>query len=286
MDQASTLRMMTRDAGGVGGMQIYSVTSGKGGVGKTSLVCNIAHRFGQLGRKVLLVDADMGLANVDIVMGLKPKATLAQLFSGECSLEDLLVEGPPNVTVLPSASGVQELSHLSDEQVLHLMSALDDLDRTFDVLLIDTGAGIGKNVLYFNAAAREVLVVATPQPTSLTDAYAMIKVMRHQHDIKRFQLIVNQVASRKEALRVYRHLTTVADEYLDDVALDYLGHVVSDPAVGQAVVERQLLMDAHPDNPAALCIAGIVDRLDDEAAARPPSGNLQFFWRRLLQPSA
>ncbi len=286
MDQASTLRMMTRDAGGVGAMQIYSITSGKGGVGKTSLVCNIAQRFGAIGRRVLLIDADMGLANVDIVMGLSPKATLAQLFSGECELEDLLIEGPPNVTVLPASSGVQEMSLLSDEQVLHLMGALDDLERTFDVLLIDTGAGIGKNVLYFNAAARDVLVVATPQPTSLTDAYAMIKVMRRQHDLKRVQLIVNQVESRKEALRVYRHLTTVADEYLQDVAIDYLGHVLTDPAVGRAVVERKLLMDAYPDGPAAQCITRLVERLDEEAAARPPSGNLQFFWRRLLQPSA
>ncbi len=286
MDQASTLRMMTRSHGGVSGMQIYSITSGKGGVGKTNIVCNVALRFGQIGRRVLLIDADMGLANVDIVMGFRPGATLEQLFSGEATLDEILVDAAPNVTVLPSASGVQELTLLSDEQILHLMSALDDLERDFDVLLIDTGAGIGKNVLYFNAAAQEILVVATPQPTSMTDAYAMIKVMRTRHDIKRFQLIVNQAPTPKDARRVYRHLTNVADAYLDDVAIEYLGHVTEDPAVGRSVIERKLLLNAYPEAPASQDIAELVTRLEEEAEGRPPAGNVQFFFRRLLQPSA
>ncbi len=261
-------------------MQIYSITSGKGGVGKTNVVCNLAAAFGALGKRVLLVDADMGLANVDIVMGLQPRATLEQLFAGEAEIKDLLVEGPPNVTVLPAASGVQELTHLSDQQVLLFMSALDELEQTFDVLLVDTGAGIGKNVLYFNAAAGEILIVATPEPTSITDAYAMVKVMSQRHGIKRFRLLVNQADSKKQALRVYRRITDTADEYLD-VAVDYLGFVPRDPEVVRSVIERELLMKRMPSSPAAVAIAGLAEALVDEASSAAPT-NLQFFWRRLL----
>lgn len=264
-------------------MQIYSITSGKGGVGKTSLICNMALQLGRLGRRVLLIDADMGLANVDIMMGFKPEATLADLFSGDAALADLLVEARPNVTVLPAASGVQEMTHLEDGQLVQLMSSLDDLDADFDVVLVDTGAGIGKNVLRFNAAARRVLVVSTPEPTSMTDAYATIKVLSSAHSVKRFRLIVNQADSRKQALRVYRHITNVADQYLD-VAIDYAGFVVRDPEVSRSVIERKLLLERLPDSPAAQCIQALVDDLLRDGEEDAPTGNMQFFWKRLLQP--
>lgn len=264
-------------------MQILSVTSGKGGVGKTSIVCNMAVRFGQLGKKVLLIDADLGLANVDIVMGLSPSGTLEHFFKGERALGELLLEGPENVRVLPSGSGVKTLTRLTDDQMLLLMGGLDDLDAELDVLLIDTGAGIGKNVMYFNAAAQDVVVVATPEPTSITDAYAVIKLLNRDHDVKTFRLLVNQVKARKAALDVYRKLTTVADQYLPDVAIEYLGHVLIDENVSRAVVERHLLLEARPESPAARCVSDIVDRLVDEARLQAPTGNMQFFWKRLLQ---
>ena len=157
-------------------------------------------------------------------MGLKPKANLSDLFAGQAGLESLLVSGPENVTVLPASSGVQEMSFLSDEQVVTFMAAVNDLKREFDVVLIDTGAGIGKNVLYFNAAAQDVILVVTPEPTSITDAYALIKVLRAEKSIKNFRLVVNRVQDRKEALKVYGYLTNVTDKFLKDVSLDYLGH--------------------------------------------------------------
>lgn len=263
-------------------MQIYSMTSGKGGVGKTSLACNIALAFGQLGKRVLLIDADMGLANVDIMMGFKPVATLAELFSGQIGLSDLLVLARPNVWVLPAASGIQEMTHLQDAQLMQLMGELDALDAEFDVVLVDTGAGIGKNVLRFNAAAQRVLVVSTPEPTSMTDAYATIKVLSASHGVKRFQLVVNQVESKKQALRVYRHITHVADQYLD-VAIGYAGFVVADPHVSKAVIERTLLLELFPDCPAAGCIRDLVGDLMRDVQQGAPSGNMQFFWKRLLQ---
>lgn len=262
-------------------MQIFSITSGKGGVGKTSLVCNLALEFGRLGRKALVIDADMGLANVDIMMGLSPEATLEHFFSGAAELSALLVEARPDVWVLPAASGVRELAHLEDEQIGMLLDALSDLEAKFDVVLVDTGAGIGQNVLRFNAAAGDVIVVATPEPTSMTDAYALMKVLSQTAGVKRFRLVVNQVESRKQALRVFRHLTQVADQYLD-IAIDFAGFVVHDPNVGRAVVERALWLERSPESPASVCLRQLVADLAAQANERPVSGQVQLFWRRLL----
>ncbi len=289
-DQAATLRRMAKRPTGTGSMQIFSITSGKGGVGKTSLICNIAARLGQLGKQVLLIDADLGLANVDILMGVTPRATLEQLFSGQKTLEDILLPGPPGVTILPSGSGVKELTHLSDAQIMTLMTALDELDRPFDVLLIDTGAGIGKNVLDFNAAAQDVLVVTNPEPTAITDAYAIIKVLARDNGVRRFQLIVNSVQSPRQGIEVYRTITTVADKHMADIPglnVEYLGHVLRDENVSRAVLERKLLVVGHPESAASLCIHDLVDRLLEGSADAMPTGNMQFFWKRLLQqPSA
>ncbi len=264
-------------------MQIYSITSGKGGVGKTSLVCNIAMRFGQQGKKVLLIDADLGLANVDIMMGLKPKANLSDLFAGRAELESLLVPGPENVTILPASSGVREMTALSDEQIMLFMRSVSQLDESFDVVLIDTGAGIGKNVLYFNAAAQDVLVVATPEPTSITDAYALIKVLYNEHSIKKFRLILNRVKSRKEALKVYGYLTNVTDKFLTNLSIDYLGHVERDDAVSESIIAQTLLLEHSADCVAAESIRNLVDTLNLDEPVTAPNGNMQFFWERLLQ---
>jgi flagellar biosynthesis protein FlhG len=284
MDQASTLRAMTRPAAGRN-VQIYSITSGKGGVGKTSLTINIATRLGQIGKRVLLIDADMGLANVDIMFGLSPENTIEQLFSGECGLEELLLQGPENVTVLPAASGVQSMTHLNNEQIMLFMGAIDELEQDFDVLLVDTGAGIGRNVLHFNAAAQDVLLVVNQEPTSLTDAYAMTKLLARDYSVKRVQLIVNSVPDRKAAVQVYKRLTRVADQYLQHlgVGIEFLGYVLKDEAVPRSVIDRRPLMLSNPDSPAASCIRDVVDTLMRDADARPPSGNMQFFWKRLLQ---
>ncbi len=265
-------------------MQILSVTSGKGGVGKTSLTCNIAARFAQLGRRVLLIDADLGLANVDILMGLSPRATLEQFFRGERTLREVLVPARDHVTVLPGASGVKELVDLRDDQILLLMGALDELDLEFDVLLVDTAAGIGPNVMHFNAAAQDVIVVVTPEPTSMTDAYALMKVMARDHAVKRFHLLVNRAPTPKDARNVYRRLTQVADQFKLDIAMEYLGHVLHDEAATQAIIERSLFVERFPESVAAAGVRDVVDRLLLGSEERAPTGNMQFFWKRLLQP--
>lgn len=263
-------------------MQVFSVTSGKGGVGKTNIICNLAVELGRRGQRVLLIDCDLGLANVDIVMGFKPKATLFQLLEGEATLEEVLIEGANNVTVLPATSGIREMTRITDEQFLSLMTSLDTVQRDFDVVLLDTGAGIGDNVLYFNTAAQEILVVSTPEPTSITDAYAIMKVLSTSYQVKKFNLLVNRARSRKDAVKVYRYLTTVADQYLD-VAIDYFGHVVADDAVSSAVMERKTFLEAYADSEAAECIRGLAEEVLRRRETRPPSGNMQLFWRRMFQ---
>jgi flagellar biosynthesis protein FlhG len=258
------------------------MTSGKGGVGKTSICCNLAVALGKAGQRVLLIDADLGLANVDIVLGITPVANLAQFFSGEAALETLLVDGPRNVTVLPASSGVSSMTHLEDAQVLRLADALGALPNPFDVVLVDTGAGIGANVRRFNSAVEHVIVVTTTEPTAVTDAYATMKVLRNEQGIKRFRLLVNQAANKKAALRIYRHLTEVADRFLD-LSIEFLGFVPADPSVSRAVVERSLLIEHAPNAPAAQAISHIAERIRlDEQLAPAASGGLQFFWKRLV----
>lgn len=263
-------------------MHTYSITSGKGGVGKTSVGCNLATALGQAGRRVLLIDADLGLANVDIVLGLTPAANLAQFFAGEVGLDALLLDGPKNVRVLPAASGVSSMTNLADADIQQLADALEALPEPFDVVLVDTGAGIGANVQRFNAAVEQVIVVTTTEPTALTDAYATMKVLRNEQGIKRFRLVVNQAPDKREALRVYRHLTEVADRFLD-LSIEFLGFVPADPAVSRAVVDRTLLVQDAPETPAAQAITKLADRIClDEQIEPAATGALQFFWKRLI----
>ena len=197
-DQAYTLRRIVRDGRAASMPQVIAVTSGKGGVGKTSFVINAAIILASVGKKVLILDADLGLANIDVMLGLTPRYNIQHVLDGECSLRDIMIEGPAGIRIIPSASGIQELSDLSSEQQLTLVNALDHFDDDIDYMFVDTGAGISRNVMYFNAAAQRILVVATPEPTSITDAYALIKVVHKKYGINRFALVVNNVRSKVE----------------------------------------------------------------------------------------
>ena len=263
-------------------MYVVSVTSGKGGVGKTNIICNLAVELGRRGKRVLLIDCDLGLANVNIVMGFEPKQTLLEVLQGEATLDEVLVEAAPNVTVLPATSGIRQMTRLTDEQFLILYAALESLNREFDVVLLDTGAGIGDNVLYFNTVAEDIVVVSTPEPTAITDAYAMIKVLNADYKVKRFELLVNRARSRKDALKVYRYVTTVADQYLEDVAIDYFGHVVADDSVPSSVMKQKTFVDAFPESPAADCVRDLGAQIIKRLETRPATGNMPSFWRRMF----
>ena len=261
-------------------MRVLSVTSGKGGVGKTCVSVNIAYWLSKLGAKVLLLDADLGLANVDVILGLRPAYTLEHVLSGEKSLLEIMMEGPGGVKVLPAGSGVARLVELGEEDRMQVFQEFDSLAEPFDYLIVDTGAGISRNVLYFNSAVQDVIVVATPEPTSLTDAYALMKVLSEKGRGYRFRVLANMVADEREAKSIFARLSAVADKFLN-ISLSYLGHVVSDPNMALAVRRQQAASVLFPKTPAARCMRALSDRLHSLPPDLFPAGHMQFFWRKL-----
>ncbi len=283
MDQAQSLRRLAaqKHPSGSGSLRTMAITSGKGGVGKTNVVVNLALELARLGRKVLLIDADLGLANVDVLLGLAPKHSINDVIHGDKTLNEVVVEGPLGIKILPAASGVTELSQLDNDEKLMILQELDAFDTDADTVLIDTAAGISDMVLYFNTAAQERVVVATGEPTSLTDAYALIKVLYTQHQERRFKILVNNVADERAAKEVYRKLAMAADHFLGGLGLDYLGFIPSDPAVNKSVMQQKALVEAYPNSPAAKAFKQLARRVIDTPAEQT-SGNIKFFWRRLV----
>ena len=281
-DQATTLRSLNRAADSGRATRVLSVTSGKGGVGKTAVVANLAVLLSRMGQRVLILDADLGLANIDVVFGLAPNHNLNHFFSGEQSLEAILVEGPEGIRILPAGSGVQRFTRLDSEQKLQLLEALDGMHNDFDFVLIDTEAGISENVTYFNTAAQEILVVTTPEPTAITDAYALMKLLSNQFHEKHFNLIVNFIRNEEEALDVYRKLTMVANRYLD-IAIDYIGSIPRDKLMVEAIRRQQVLVQLYPDSRTSQAFEALARSVLQEPHVVEPKGSIQFFWRRLLE---
>jgi len=263
-------------------IRVISITSGKGGVGKTSITANLADAFQKLKKRVLVLDADLGLANMDIILGLNPKYTISHVLKGEKTLEEVIVTAPSGFKLLPAASGLPELTNLDNSQRLFLLNELDSLHEQFDLILIDTGAGISSNVMYFNYAAMERIVVVTNEPTSLTDAYALIKVLIKEYHQKRFKILVNLARSGMEADRIFKSLSMVADRYLASPALDYLGWIPYDKQIPSAIRKQKVALECHPDAPASRSIMALAKRMlaEDDIAFE---GDIKFFWRRLME---
>ncbi|MFQ5481261.1 MAG: MinD/ParA family protein [Nitrospinaceae bacterium] len=263
--------------------KVIALSSGKGGVGKTNIVANLAYALAKKGQRVLVFDADVGLNNIDILLGLTPESHIGHVFSGEKKLEDVLVQGPQGIQVLPASNGWQELTSLESVQKLILMEELDRLSTAYDFLIFDTGAGISSNVTYFCSAAHEIFLVATMEPTSHTDVYALMKVLFQKHHQKHFRLIVNNVQSEKEALSVFRTLSAVADRYLTHVNLDYLAHVVHDPNVPKSVRQQKAFLELYPYSKASQCIYGLCDKVIEERRRIPDEADGAFLWSSVFQ---
>jgi flagellar biosynthesis protein FlhG len=284
MDQAQSLRRMTtqsRSVPAARALRTVAITSGKGGVGKTNVVVNLALELARLGRKVLLIDADLGLANVDVVLGLAPKYSINDVIHGEKTLQEVVVEGPRGIKILPASSGVSELVQLSNDEKLMILQELDAYETDADTVLIDTAAGISDMVLYFNTAAQERVVVATGEPTSLTDAYALIKVLYTQRQERRFKILVNNVVDARAAKEVYRKLAMAADHFLGGLSLDYLGFIPTDSAINKAVMKQKALVEAFPNSPASQAFKQLAITMVN-LPVEQTSGNIKFFWRRLV----
>ncbi len=285
MDQAQALRRLAAQprprAQAPASLRTLAVTSGKGGVGKTSLTVNLALALAAQGRKVLVIDADLGLANVDVLLGLNPAYNIHDVIAGHKTLGEVILDGPGGIQILPAASGVTEMVNLSQEDKLLLMQELDSLETEADTVIVDTAAGISDTVLYFNLAVQDRLVVASDEPTSLTDAYALMKVLFTQHQEKSFQLVVNNVKGEAEAKAVFRKLSQVADHFLGGLSLRYLGFIPRDPSVSQAVIQQKPFMLSFPGSPAARGVEKLAKALLASPVERD-SGNIKFFWRRLM----
>ncbi len=265
--------------------RVISVTSGKGGVGKSSVVANLAMTLASKGERVLLLDGDFGLANLDIMLDLKPRGNIHDVLTGKLDAREILVRVAPNIDMLPASSGVitsgQSNGQLGDEDKWKILEMMQSIENGYDVLLIDTGAGISDDVTFLNSSAGEIIVVATPEPTSIADAYALMKVLNQKHKIKDFQLLVNQARSEAEALRVYQQITAVSDRFLN-ISIDYLGHVLWDDLWTFAVRQRKPIVSAYPSSNAAknfLALADTLFRPTERMVAN--GGNVQFF-RALL----
>jgi len=263
-------------------VRVIAITSGKGGVGKTNIATNLAYHLSQMNRKTLVLDADMGLANIDVILGIAPKHNLYHVLRGEKALRDVIVDGPGGMKILPATSGIQEMADLSRGEKLALLDELDGLGTELDFMLIDTAAGIAGNVIYFNVAAREIIVVVSPEPTSITDAYALIKILYSNYGEKRFMLLVNMVRNSNEAREVFLKVSNATSHFLN-LSIEYLGYVFDDAKVTEAVRRQKALAEIYPDSRASKCLQSIARKLCRLQPEFSESGSLKFFWKSIVE---
>lgn len=261
--------------------RIVAVSSGKGGVGKTNFVANLALFYASLNKKVLILDADLGLSNIDVLFGIAPKYNLKHVLFGDKRLKDIVVTGPLGIMLFPASSGVRELTRLKDEHRMKLTAELDTFDLPFDIFLIDTGAGISDNVLFFCSAAQETVVIVTPEPTSIADAYALIKVLSRDFGEKHFRVLVNTARSEKEAFDTFRKLAIVADKFLN-LAVDYLGYLPFDQHVKDAIIAQKGYIAMYPNSAFTKKLGAIGKKLIDDPL-NDVKGNIQFFLKKALR---
>ncbi|MEJ2040071.1 MAG: MinD/ParA family protein [Desulfosarcinaceae bacterium] len=256
--------------------RILAITSGKGGVGKTNIVANLGYSLSRYGKKVLIFDADLGLGNLDVLLGIAPQFNLSHVVRGEKTLDEVVVSGPGRLKILPAASGIQEMTSLNLQERQRVFSQLQTYVQNFDIMLIDTAAGISSNVLYFNVNADEILVVATPEPTSITDAYAMMKVLSVKYGTDDFKLVVNAVASEREADDVFNQISLVAGRFLD-ISIDYYGSILLDDNVKKGVRQQKVVSEMAPLTKASRCFAALARRIANSPA--PERSDRADKWR-------
>ena len=264
------------------GTRVIAITSGKGGVGKTNIVANLGYAFCRMDKKVLIVDADWGLGNLDVLLGLAPRCNLSHVIAGEKQIDEILLNGPGNLQILPASSGIQELTELSVEQKIRILEQLDRLVDQTDVVLIDTAAGISTNVMDFNVSAREIMVVVSPEPTSLTDAYALMKVLSVKYTARRCKLLVNMAANTREAMELYRQLNLVVEKFLN-ISVEYAGCVLYDHKLPQGVKRQRIISDLYPSAKASRCFSALARKLEQSPEAEPPDGDSHFIWDHLYR---
>ena len=269
MDQADKLRQLVQQKSSAPRKvaRVITVTSGKGGVGKSSLSVNLAIQFSRMGKKVIVFDADFGLANIEIMLGIRPQYNIADLMFRGKNLEDIITEGPEGIGFISGGSGIQELTMLSREQIIFLTQKLFQLDKLADIIIIDTGAGIADSVMEFVAASSEVLLVVTPEPTSITDAYALLKTLNRKSDFSakntKIKMIANRTTRDSEGLELFDKLAIVSEKFLN-IPIEYLGAVPQDANVSKAVIQQKPVSVLYQNTNASKAITQLSDKLNDE----------------------
>lgn len=287
MDQAEQLRniikmqVQPRDVS-----RVITVTSGKGGVGKTTLSVNLALQLQRQGKRVIILDADFGLANIEVMMGVRPTSNLADMMFRGKTLKDIIMTGPEGIGFISGGSGIKEMASLTRDQIFYVMQCLTELDDIADVIIIDTGAGIADSVLEFAASSQEVLLVATPEPTSITDAYALLKTLNRKQEFEAsrtvIKLVANGVKKPAEGLEIYNKVNAVAEKFLN-IQLVYLGAVVNDNNVPKSIMQQNPLLLAYPTSAAATSIIQLAFQLDeDSGVGKEPNKGIKKLFTNLI----
>lgn len=280
-DQAHGLRQMTNTARPV---KVIAVASGKGGVGKTNITVNLGTALAAQGKQVLLLDADLGLANIDVMLGLHPQYNLLHVLDGSKTLEEIIVEGPHGLKIIPAASGVQKMAELSPAEHAGLIHAFSEMDQHIDILLIDSAAGIAHSVVSFSRAAQEVIVVVCDEPASITDAYAFIKLLSREYNVARFHIIANMAPNIQEGRELFNKISLVCDRFLD-VSLDFMGIVPFDNDLRRAVKKQRAVVEYIPRSKSAIAFTHLAKKIAYWPVQKQPRGHMEFFIERLIQAS-
>ncbi|AQQ00569.1 MULTISPECIES: MinD/ParA family protein [Pseudoalteromonas] len=279
LDQASGLRKMSQNNNN--GVKVIAVTGGKGGVGKTNVSLNTAIALGQQGKRVLVLDADLGLANCDVMLGLRVERNLSHVLSGECELDEILVEGPAGIKIVPATSGSQNMVELSPSEHAGLIRAFSELNTEFDILIVDTAAGISDMVLSFSRAAQDVMVVVCDEPTSITDAYALIKVLSREHGVYKFKIVANMVRSLREGQELFAKLSKVTDRFLD-ISMELAATIPYDENMRKATRRQKVIVELFPSSPASVAFRALATKAVKWPIPNQPSGHLEFFIEKLV----
>jgi len=261
-------------------MRIISVTGGKGGIGKTTISVNLAIAFSKMKKKVLLFDADLGLANVDLMLGLNPEKTIYDVFSGKCSMKDVCIEGPHGLKIIPSSSGIQKMADLSLKESVELIRSFSLLTEDLDVMIIDMASGISNQVMDFTHASQDIMVVICNDPASMMDSYAVIKILHQKYARSRFGIVVNKVKSQNEGLRVFTRFQETTAKFLN-LSLNYLGHIPDDDYIKLAARERKAVYDRYPHSNSALAFNNIYMGVENWEEDDNVMGGIHFFFDRL-----
>lgn len=280
-DQAAGLRKMNATPRPV---KVIAVASGKGGVGKTNVTVNLGVALAKQGKEVLILDADFGLANIDVMLGVHPQYTLLHVIEGTKTLQEVIVEGPAGLKIIPAASGIQKMAELSPAEHAGMIQAFSELNQHIDILLIDSAAGIADSVISFSRAAQEVIVVVCDEPASITDAYALIKLLSRDYKLDHFHIIANMTRSVQEGRELFNKIAMVCERFLN-VQLDFMGIVPFDEDLRQAVKRQRAVVDYLPQSKSATAFTHLSRKVAHWPVQKQPRGHMEFFVERLIEAS-